>query len=190
LSSRDSLVILLVVCSVAFFFIHAASKSVFGEIVTTNVAINRCDESKKCFNLKGTAYVVSTTDTEKICHLLASKVNDKHLTANNKFMTVDCKTLAEPVRPQTDPSSIDARSAGSMIALSYSGGLFGQYNFPYGSDGRALYVSMFADDGKLTDSDSMYVIQSEMGVTDQDAKIIYKKAKQLTKNQYILFVAE
>lgn len=157
------------------------------------VRVHPCSTVKggadKCFDLTGKAYVVNSKDTEKIADMLARIVISKHLTDNKDFRLPDSKALAKAEQLQIAKSK-DEKIAGTFIPLYYSGGLFGDYSFPYSSDGHALYVSSFSIDGHHSDSDYLYAINSEFDTSDAQAQLVLKKAKELPSGQYILLVAE
>ena len=175
----------------AFMVMHVRSSSILGKPFTTT-SVHQCssDAGRKCFDMKGEAYVVDVSDTEKIGNELESIVTRNKLTANTEFTPISGKALNDKAQAPDSTTNGDLRIAGTVIALYYGGGLFGQYSFPYSSDGHALYVSMYAVDSEHNDSDSIYIIESDTGANDTQARVILKKAKELALNKYILVIAQ
>jgi hypothetical protein len=189
-------VLLLVTASITMIFIvNRSSDEILGRPLVAGIAKNACnrevDLTLKCFDLVGKAYVVSEKDSAKILDKLAAIVESRHLTDNKAFEPHDSKALGSSGDAAAADSNNTSTQGRTLISLTYSGGLFGQYHFPYSKDGRALYATTFTIEPKdSSDSDSTYILDSEFGTTDAQAQIILNVAKTLPKDKYILMIAE
>lgn len=185
-------VVVLALSTVAVVYLVCTRKNndALGSPIVTGISKHACTSSRKCFDLQGKAYIVSEQDAGAILDMLADTVKQKRLTDNNEFKLVDSSVLSRK-NEAVSTDSAQANGFGiSLISLAYSGGLFGEYNFPYSDDGHALYVASFAADKQHSDSDLLYILRSEFDTTDEQSQTILNMAKTLPKDVYVLLVAE
>lgn len=169
-------------------------KDPLGSPIVAGIAKHACNREKdlslKCFDLKGKVYVVSENDSGIILDYLDTVVSSRSLTDNTEFKPIDSKAMSNK-DAAISAGSADANTYGMfLITLSYSGGLFGQYHFPYNNNGNALYATSFKIDNEHGDSDYTYILKSEFGTTDDQTLTILQTAKSLQEDKYILMIAE
>ena len=152
------------------------------------------NEEDRCFKLKGKVFIVSTRDTEEIIDVLLAQISDNELVDNKNFSISTKDVLLKELYDGSGEIAVayneDKRIAGAYISLIFSGGLFGDDNFPFNSDGRALLVRSLIYSDKRSDSDSQYFLRSDFGADDVTAKKILAIAKKLHNDQYLLMVAQ
>lgn len=165
--------------------------------VITELSKSQCirepsDGGARCFDLKGKLYKVSNRDTGKIIKYLQTEIKTRHLNGqDNEF----AKIANQPTQEIIDKisSSPPEESGGNpyalYIGLVFYGGLFGEYDFPYSTDGKAIVATTYVNPGNESESDSLYALQSD-GVTQAQAKLIYRESKKLAADEYLVFIGK
>lgn len=184
---------------------NASSTNSLGlELIEKNVRIEKCVQVTgntkpsdfSCFDLKGNVYKVNNSDTERIVTAIQRDIVRYEMGGRKNDVKQYTGSSAKAIVDKLD--NLDEASGGQysghnthrMVSVYFSGGVWGDYDFPYSEDGKAIYIAASAPIADEQEEDSVAAFQSMFGVTETQAKTMYEKERTFNKTQYTLLIAK